>query len=160
MNRRPTNSLRRRALLRFLAASPLLASPSWLALAAEPRQPAKTSDFGVIIEGPEDAVDVFDFEAVARKSLPPAHFDFMAWGADGGATMQANREGLARIGIRARRLVDVTQVVTSTELFGQRLKTPIILAPTGAEKAFHPEGAIAVAKAARSRAYLQILSTV
>jgi len=34
---------------------------------------------------------VFDFEAVARKNLPPAHWGYMASGVDDDATLRANR---------------------------------------------------------------------
>jgi 4-hydroxymandelate oxidase len=46
------------------------------------------------------------------------------------------------------------------KLFGEKFSSPIILCPLGAQKAFHPEGEIAVAKAAKARGHLQILSTV
>ncbi len=160
MRRPHTNSLRRRAFLKFLAASPLLAYAPSRGFADESRRFGAALDIDRIIESADDAIDVFDFEAAARKALPPAHFAYMAWGIDGGATLQLNRDGFARIGLRARRLIDVTKVDTSTELFGKAWKTPIILAPTGSEKAFHSDGAIAAAKAARSRGHLQILSTM
>jgi 4-hydroxymandelate oxidase len=48
----------------------------------------------------------------------------------------------------------------SVELFGTKFASPIILCPLGAQRAFHPEGEIAVAKAAKARGHLQILSTV
>ena len=160
MRRLRRNSLQRRAFLKFLAASPLLAYAPSQGFADESRRFGAALDIDRIIESADDAIDVFDFEAAARKALPPAHFAYMAWGIDGGATLQLNRDGFARIGLRARRLIDVTKVDTRTELFGKTWKTPIILAPTGSEKAFHSDGAIAAAKAARSRGHLQILSTM
>lgn len=150
----------RREFVKQLAITPFLAASPLSIFGADPTRPYDPAESERIIESPEDAIDVFDFEAAARRTLPPAHFDYMAWGADGGATLKLNREAFSRIGLRARRLVDVTKVDTSTELFGKTWKTPIILAPTGSEKAFHPDGAIATAKAARSRDHLQILSTV
>jgi isopentenyl diphosphate isomerase/L-lactate dehydrogenase-like FMN-dependent dehydrogenase len=57
-------------------------------------------------------------------------------------------------------MVDVSKIDTSLELFGTKFSSPIILCPLGAQKAFHPEGEIAVAKAAKARGHLQILSTV
>lgn len=150
----------RREFIRQLAISPLLAATPFSAVGAESPRSVNPSGTERIIESTEDAIDVFDFEAAARRALPPAHFDYMAWASDGGATLQLNRDAFSRIGLRARRLIDVTQIDTSIELFGRTWKTPIILAPTGSEKAFHPEGATAVAKAARSRGHLQILSTM
>ena len=42
---------------------------------------------------------------------------------------------------------------------GVRYPTPIIIAPVGGQKAFHEEGEVAVARAARAGNHLQILST-
>jgi isopentenyl diphosphate isomerase/L-lactate dehydrogenase-like FMN-dependent dehydrogenase len=84
----------------------------------------------------------------------------MAQGSDDSAMLQVNRDGFREIGLRPRRLVDVTNVDMSVELFGQRYDIPIFLAPCGAQGAFHPEGEVAVGAAARSKNTLQILSTV
>jgi hypothetical protein len=51
-------------------------------------------------------------------------------------------------------------VDTTTELFGSTWGTPIVLAPVGGHKMFNPEGEIAVARAAKAKGHLQILSTV
>jgi isopentenyl diphosphate isomerase/L-lactate dehydrogenase-like FMN-dependent dehydrogenase len=45
------------------------------------------------------------------------------------------------------------------ELFGVKWETPIIIAPTGGNRAFHEDGELAVARAAKARRHLQILST-
>ncbi len=150
----------RRDFMKQLVIPPLITAFPLAALGTDPSRPYDLPGAGRIIKNPEDAIDVFDFEVAARHTIPPAHFDYMAWGADAGAIVKLNRDAFSRIGLRARRLVDVTKVDTSIELFGRIWKTPIILAPTGSEKAFHPDGAIAAAKAARSRDHLQILSTV
>jgi 4-hydroxymandelate oxidase len=46
------------------------------------------------------------------------------------------------------------------EILGAQYDSPIIVAPTGSNRAFHPDGEIAVAKAAKAGNHLQILSTV
>jgi 4-hydroxymandelate oxidase len=101
-----------------------------------------------------------DFEAVARAQLPPAHFAYLATGTDDEVTLRANREGFTRFGIRARRLVDVHAIDASNELLGTRWPTPIVLCPTSSDRAFHPEGAAAVAAAAAKLQHLMILSTL
>ena len=77
----------RRAFLRYLAASPLLAQLSPL---------GRVWADDTTIANAADALDVFDFEAVARKVLPPAHWGYMASGVDGEDTLRANREGFKR----------------------------------------------------------------
>ena len=143
----------RRRFLRFLLGSPLLAG-SRSALAAL----AQAGDD--VITTPEQALNVMDFEAVARKNLPPAHFGYMATGVDDDATLKANRDGFSRFSLRVRRLVDVREVDLSVSLLGTAWDSPIVLAPVSSQRAFHPEGEIGSAKAARSRKHLQILSTV
>jgi isopentenyl diphosphate isomerase/L-lactate dehydrogenase-like FMN-dependent dehydrogenase len=113
-----------------------------------------------LIASPDLALNVFEFEAAARHLLPPAHFAYMATGVDDDATLRANRDGFARFQLRARRLIDVRTVDTSVSLFGTTWDSPIVLAPVGAQKAFHPDGEAATARAARARKHLQILSTM
>jgi isopentenyl diphosphate isomerase/L-lactate dehydrogenase-like FMN-dependent dehydrogenase len=145
----PDASASRRRFLKFLAGSPLLTAELRAAIQQEP----------ALIKSPAEALDVFDFEPVARQAVPPAHFGYMATGVDGEFNLRANRDGFGKYAIRPRRLVDVRNIDTSVELFGTRWKTPIILAPVGGQKAFHTEGEVAVARAARARDQLQILST-
>ena len=112
-----------------------------------------------IIADPKEALNVLDFEAAARKALPPGHFGYLATGVDDDATLRANREGYSRLYLRPRRLVDITKVDMRTKLFGTVWDTPIGLAPVGNQKAFHPEGELPVARAAKEKRALQILST-
>src|SRR5476649_2613186 len=77
----------RRQFLKFLSGSPLLAYPGFAAWAADavtggtllpdPRVWAP-ANFQDLIANPKDAINVFDFEPVARKNVPPAHFGYMA----------------------------------------------------------------------------------
>jgi len=59
-----------------------------------------------------------------------------------------------------RRLIDANNVDISTSLFGENWSSPIMLCPCGSQKAFHAQGEIATAKAAKSQNALQILSTM
>jgi isopentenyl diphosphate isomerase/L-lactate dehydrogenase-like FMN-dependent dehydrogenase len=113
-----------------------------------------------VIATPDQAFDVMDFEPAARKALPPAHFGYLATGVDDDGTVRANREGYSRIQIRSRRLVDVEKIDMSVRLFGINWSTPIVICPVSSQKAFHPEGDIAVARAARAKDHLQIISTL
>lgn len=165
------NSARRR-FLGFLAASPLLVSgglihgplAKLLALNAGEEKGAHEVLEGVaqgenLITSPDQAFDVMDFEAVARKVLPPAHFGYLATGVDDDATVRANREGFSHLEIRSRRMIDVSRIDTSVRLFGTPWTSPIVLSPVSAQKAFHPDGESASAKAARAKQHLMILST-
>jgi len=153
----------RRRLLSFLAASPLLGGPS--ALAQElPRLPDPmvwgSRNLEKLIGSPREALDVFDFEAVAHRNLPPAHFGYLASGVDDDLTLRANREGFQKFQLRPRRLVDVGRLDTRMELFGETYGSPIAVAPTGSNRAFHDDGELAVARAAKVGNHLEVLSTV
>src|SRR5262249_59584420 len=75
-------------------------------------------------------------------------------------TVRINHDGYSRIRIRARRLVDVTNIDMSTTVLGVKWSSPMLICPVGSQKAFHPEGEVAVARAARAKDHLQILSNV
>ncbi|HET9942329.1 MAG TPA: alpha-hydroxy acid oxidase, partial [Terriglobia bacterium] len=130
----------RRAFLRFLAASPLL---------------GVQLPNGFVISSPEQAINVLDFEAAARKALPPAHWGYLATGVDDDATLKANLEGFSHYQLRPRRLVDTTRIDMSVDLFGTKWETPVVLAPSGT--LFHSEGPLPVARAAQKQRTLQVL---
>jgi hypothetical protein len=113
-----------------------------------------------LISDPKQALDVFDFEPVAKRNVPPAHFGYMVTGIDDEVTLRANREGFLKFQLNPRRLVDVSAVDMTTEILGVTYDSPIVIAPTSSNQAFHPDGEIAVAKAAKAGNHLQILSTV
>jgi 4-hydroxymandelate oxidase len=139
----------RREFLKFVGGSPLLAAFPSFAQGLLPGQ----------IDKAADALDVFDFEAVAQKTLPPAHWGYMATGVDGEETLKANRQGFTRYQLRPRRFVDVSRMDMSMELFGVKFTSPIVLCPVGSQKAFHVDGEVGAARAAKAKGNLQILST-
>jgi isopentenyl diphosphate isomerase/L-lactate dehydrogenase-like FMN-dependent dehydrogenase len=155
----------RRHFLKFLAGSPLFASGAVSALAGE--SPSKLPDpmlwapqnLEELIKTPKEAINVFDFEPVCRKNVPPAHFGYMASGIDDEMTLRANREGFLKFQLRPRRLVDVSKVDMSIDILGVRYDTPIVLAPVGGQRSFHDEGELAAARGAKAGNHLQILST-
>jgi isopentenyl diphosphate isomerase/L-lactate dehydrogenase-like FMN-dependent dehydrogenase len=163
----------RRKFLSFLAGSPLFIAagidpklfPSLLTGTTRDQSEA----FGLIdqvtqeprlIGAAGEALDIFDFEPVAKTKIPPAHWGYLITGTDDDATIKANRDGYSKWALRPRRLVDVSKLDTSIDLLGNRYSAPIILCPLGSQKAFHAEGELAVARAAKAKNHLQVLSTV
>ncbi len=129
----------RRRFLTFLAASPLL-----------PRA------FG---QQAADILSVMDFEELAHRALPPAHWGYLSSGVDDNATRDANMAGYKRIQLRPHRLVDVSKPDLRINLFGTEWESPIFLCPLGGQKMFNADGEVAAARAAKSKKALQILST-
>jgi 4-hydroxymandelate oxidase len=142
----------RRAFLKFLAASPLFA--------ALPARAWQTHTLDEVLANPKDALDVMDFEAAARKALPPAHWGYMATGVDDNLTRDLNHEAYKHIQLRPRKLIDVSKIDTRVELFGTTWDSPIFLCPVGSQGMFHADGEIGVARAAQAKKTLQVLSTV
>ncbi|HET8548180.1 MAG TPA: alpha-hydroxy acid oxidase [Bryobacteraceae bacterium] len=138
----------RRQLLRHLLASPLIGGFTRLASADE------------LIGNPAEAINIFDLAAAAEKRMSAAHWAYLATGVEDNNTVKANREGFQLFQIRSRRFVAVERIDTTVELFGRRYPSPVILAPIGSQRAFHAEGELAVARAARVKAHQMILSTV
>jgi 4-hydroxymandelate oxidase len=157
MSSRNTSIENRRHFLRFLAGTPLLAGSGTLLtrkLWAQDGPPI------IPIEAADQALNVFDFERVAKSRMLPAHYGYTASGTDDNETLLANREDFKRYRIRVRRLVDIREVDTSTSVFGTRWESPIALAPVGGQGKYHPEGEVAAARGARAGGHTQILSTM
>ena len=155
----------RRKFLQFLAASPLLAGSDFAAFANE--TPSRLPDpmqwaprtLDKLIASPKEAINVFDFEPVAAKNIPPAHFGYMASGIDDEVTLRANRADFQKFVLRPRRMVDVSKVDMSTEILGVKYNSPIIVAPSGGHKGYHADGEEGTARAAKVGDHLMILST-
>ena len=145
------DTTRRRVLTSMLAAPVLAGLAPALRAANQDDSP---------ISSASEALDVFDFERLARTKLPAAHWGYLKTGVDGDETLRANDAGFANYALRVRRLVDISRIDTSVSLFGATWASPIFLDPIGSQRAFHPDAEIASAKAARVRKHLQILSTV
>ncbi|MGI9343724.1 MAG: alpha-hydroxy acid oxidase [Gammaproteobacteria bacterium] len=148
----------RRRLLRFVLGSPLVASAASLAgwwpggALARPELAVPDSARG--------ALDVFQIKAAAQRKMEIAAWHYVVNGADDGKTMAANRDAFDDWQIRARRLIDVSQVDTGVTLFGQQLRSPILLAPCGNQQFVHADGELATARAAAQRGHVMIASTV
>jgi len=113
-----------------------------------------------VIQSPAEALDVFDFEEAAHLKVPPGHWAYMVTGVDDDVTLRANREGYQHVQLRPRRLRDATQVDTRIDLFGTVYDSPIFLCPVSGHRAFHADGELGVARAAKARNTLQFLSTM
>jgi isopentenyl diphosphate isomerase/L-lactate dehydrogenase-like FMN-dependent dehydrogenase len=146
--RKNHSSIARREFLKFMAASPYLAS-----------QITAGGGSGDV-KDPASALNVFDFEEVAHRKVMPGHWAYMASGVDDDATLRANREIFKHVQLRPRRLHDATLVDMRVDLFGTKYASPIFLCPTGGERSFFQDGELSVARAAKARQTLQCLSTM
>jgi len=140
----------RRALLRFLAASPVFAALGpWTRALADEHLPATAAE----------ALDVFELEAIAQRLVPPAHWGYLQSGVDGDVTLRANQAAYGRYELKPRRLMDVSHIDLATQVFGIKAASPIGCWPIGSLRALNPEGDIAVARATKKKNALHIMST-
>jgi len=151
-----SNLHHRREFFRFLAASPLIGE-AFAQYALGQGTPPGDPKFP--ITAAKDALSINDFEGLARAALPPAHWGFMTSGVDDNGTIAANIGAYTRIELRPRRLVNVSKIDTSIELFGTKWESPIFLDPVGAQRAFHPDAELGTARAAKEKNTLQVLSS-
>jgi 4-hydroxymandelate oxidase len=125
----------RRKFLKFLAASPYVASLGGIAAFLERGALAQNAQqLSEVIADPAEALNVFDFEEAAHRKVQPGHWAHMVTGVDDDATLRANREGFQHIELRPRRLRDATKVDMRVELFGTTYNSPIFTCPTGGER--------------------------
>jgi 4-hydroxymandelate oxidase len=155
-----TPAIARRQFLQFLAASPYVASVGGVSAFLQQASWAQGLDTADALATPAGALNVFDFEMAAKRKVHAGHWAYVASGVDDDATLRANREGYSQVQLRPRRLHDATKVDTRVTLFGTTYSSPIFLCPVGGQRSFHPDGELAVARAAKDRNAVQVLSTM
>lgn len=103
---------------------------------------------------------ISDYRAIASKRIPRQLFDFLEGGAFDEITLRKNREDFQHIQLKKRVLKNVSKVDLTTELLGQTLDFPLILAPVGFAGVYARRGEVQAAKAAAKAHIPFSLSTV
>ena len=96
-------------------------------------------------------VNIHEFEEAAKRKMHRLAYDFIAGGVEDEYTLRANREAFGRVAILPRVMVDTTDVSTEIDLLGLKLKSPIIIAPTGGKNLVFPNADEIVAQGALAR---------
>ena len=104
-----------------------------------------------------DPVNLLEFEALARARIEPSAYDYFAGAAGDERTIAENRLGFDRVAFRPRVLVNVSTIRTATEILGQPLAFPVLLAPTALNRLGHPDGELAAARAAGAAGTIMVL---
>jgi 4-hydroxymandelate oxidase len=105
-----------------------------------------------------DVLSLPEFEELARRSLTPMAYEYVASGAAEEHTLRWNREAFDRIRLRPRVLRDVTPVDTRVTLLGRELAFPILLAPTAYHRVLHPDGELETARGAAAAGITWVVS--
>ncbi len=94
------------------------------------------------------AANVADYRELARRRIPKVLFDYVDGGSFSESTLRANCEDFNKVRMRQRVLVDVSQVSLQTEVLGQTIGLPMILAPVGMAGMYARRGEVQAARAA------------
>ena len=107
-----------------------------------------------------NALTIDDLKRMARRRVPKMFFDYADSGAWTEQTYHANESDFAKILLRQRILVDMTNRNLATEMVGEPVSMPVALAPTGFCGMQHADGEILAAQAAEEAGVPFCLSTM
>ncbi|MEO6695130.1 MAG: alpha-hydroxy acid oxidase [Ignavibacteria bacterium] len=105
-------------------------------------------------------ITISEFESLAKEKLSQMAYDYYSSGANDEITLRENCNAYKRIYLKYRVLVDVSKRDLTTEVMGNKISMPVMIAPTAFHKLAHDEGELAVAKAAGAAGTIMILSTL
>jgi len=104
-------------------------------------------------------MNLLALEDLARQRMAAASFDYICGGAGTEDTVRENAAAFRRWRIVPRMLTDVSAASYASTVLGEELAAPILLGPVGVLKIAHPEGEVAVARAAATAGVPMIMST-
>jgi 4-hydroxymandelate oxidase len=107
-----------------------------------------------------DAVSLADFEALARERISQMAYEYISGGAGDEITLKWNEQAFQKIRLRQKILVDVSDIDTRSNLFGEAFPFPILLAPAAYHCLLHAEGELATARGASAANATFIVSTM
>jgi isopentenyl diphosphate isomerase/L-lactate dehydrogenase-like FMN-dependent dehydrogenase len=107
-----------------------------------------------------EPLNVRDYEALAAAQLDPGAYGYYAGGAGDELTLRWNVEAFRRWLLRPRVLVDVAGCSTATTVLGQEVALPVLVAPVAFQRVAHPDGEVAMARAAAAAGTIICLSTL
>jgi isopentenyl diphosphate isomerase/L-lactate dehydrogenase-like FMN-dependent dehydrogenase len=98
----------------------------------------------------QEALNNFDLRLMARDRLPKWMFEFVDRGTEDEVALRNNRAAFERIKLKTQVLVDVSERKLDIELFGNKHKLPIGIAPTGPAGMLWYKGELELARAAKA----------
>lgn len=105
-------------------------------------------------------INIEDLYRLARKRLPKVVFDYIEGAAEDELTLRANRQAYNAVFFRPHQAVRHSNYTMSTRVLGLDLSLPVLLAPVGYSRLFHPDGEIGAAAAAGAAGTVYTLSTI
>jgi (S)-mandelate dehydrogenase len=106
------------------------------------------------------ALNIADLRDIARRRVPGFVFEYVEGGAEDETTLRGNREALARLRFVPPTLIDTSARHHRCVILGRPANAPLVIAPTGLNGLLHPDGDVALARAAAQLGVPCTLSTV
>jgi len=102
----------------------------------------------------------FDFESVARETMESQAWGYYSSGGDDEITLRDNHLAFQRITLRPRILRNVRDIDMTTSILGVKSSLPLYFTATALAKLGHPDGEVAIVKAANKAGVAYMLPTL
>ena len=104
--------------------------------------------------------NIGEFREMAKSRIPSPLFHYIDGGADDEFTLKRNTSAFEEYDLIPNGLADVADIDLSTTILGQKVSSPLFLAPTGMNRLFHHDGERATSLAAEKFGHYYSLSTL
>ena len=108
----------------------------------------------------EHMVNIFDFEEVAKQVMKKESWDYYSSGGDDEICLRENHLAFQRIWLKPRVMVDVSNVNMRSDMLGYKCSIPLYISATALAKLAHPDGEVALTRAAFTQDIIQMCPTL
>merc|ERR1712086_315264 len=105
-------------------------------------------------------LNLFDFEAVAKAKMKKGGWDYYSSGADDEITLRENHLAFQRLWLKPRILRNVANIDFTTSFLGEKSSMPLYITATALGKLAHPDGELAITRAAHAAGVPYMLPTL
>jgi isopentenyl diphosphate isomerase/L-lactate dehydrogenase-like FMN-dependent dehydrogenase len=105
-------------------------------------------------------VNIGDLRRLAERRMPRAVFDYVDGGAEDEITLRENTRAFEEVTFRPRNAVALSNCELRTNVLGNELSMPLLLAPVGFSRLMHPDGEAGAARAAGKAGVGFVLTTM
>lgn len=108
----------------------------------------------------DSCINIYDFEAIASRTVPEQGWVYYSSGADDEITLRENHNAYHRIWMKPRVMVNVKDVDFTTTILGHKTSMPMFLSAVAMCKLGHPEGETAWMKGACEQGIFYMVPTL
>jgi (S)-mandelate dehydrogenase len=106
------------------------------------------------------ARNIADLRELASRRVPGLAFEYVEGGSEDESTLRANRTAFDALRLLPHTLIDTSRRHLGSTVLAAPAAAPLVIAPTGLNNMLHPEGDLALARAAARRGIPFTLSTL